>query len=162
MSIQPSHPQSVMPSSHLVLCHPLLLLPPILPSIRVFSNESTLCMRWPKYWSFSFNISFHTVINLHHMSLRFVWECPTRLSLLLNAVSSFPLESVAGCINSAQCIQCSSMLQHASVFYKMPNNIPQSVIPCFICPFISLCTLGSPYLQFIFSFYEQCHYDIHM
>ena len=46
-----------MPSSHLILCCPLLLLPPIPPSIRVFSNESTLRMRWPKYWSFSFNIS---------------------------------------------------------------------------------------------------------
>ena len=49
--------ESVMPSSHLILCHPLLLLPSIPPSIRVFSNESTLCMRSPKYWSFSFNIS---------------------------------------------------------------------------------------------------------
>ena len=49
--------ESMMPSSHLILCHPLLLLPPILPSIRVFSNESTLHMRWPKYWSFSFSIS---------------------------------------------------------------------------------------------------------
>ena len=49
--------ESVMPSSHLILCHPLLLLPPIPPSIRVFSNESTLCMRWPKYWSFSFSIT---------------------------------------------------------------------------------------------------------
>ena len=49
--------KSVMPSSHLILCHPLLLLPPIPPSIRVFSNESTLRMRWPKYWSFSFSIS---------------------------------------------------------------------------------------------------------
>ena len=48
--------ESVMPSSHLILCHPVLLLPPIPPSIRVFSNESTLCMRWPKYWSFSFSI----------------------------------------------------------------------------------------------------------
>ena len=47
----------VMPSSHLILCHPLLLLPPILPSIRVFSSESTLRIRWPKYWSFSFSIS---------------------------------------------------------------------------------------------------------
>ena len=46
-----------MPSSHLILCHPLLLLPPIPPSIRVFSNESTLHMRWPKYWSFSFIIT---------------------------------------------------------------------------------------------------------
>ena len=49
--------ESVMPSSHLILCRPLLLLPPIPPSIRVFSNESTLRMRWPKYWSFSFSIS---------------------------------------------------------------------------------------------------------
>ena len=49
--------ESVMPSSHLILCHPLLLLPPIPPRIRVFSNESALCIRGPKYWSFSFNIS---------------------------------------------------------------------------------------------------------
>ena len=49
--------ESVMPSSHLILYRPLLLLPPIPPSIRVFSNESTFCMRWPKYWSFSFSIS---------------------------------------------------------------------------------------------------------
>ena len=46
-----------MPSNHLILCHPLLLLPSIFPSIRVFSNESALCIRWPKYWSFSFQIS---------------------------------------------------------------------------------------------------------
>ena len=49
--------ESVMPSSHLILCHPLLFLPPIPLSIRVFSNESTLCMRWPKYWSFSFSMN---------------------------------------------------------------------------------------------------------
>ena len=49
--------ESVMSSSHLILCRPLLLGPPIPPSIRVFTNESTLCMRWPKYWSFSFSIS---------------------------------------------------------------------------------------------------------
>ena len=56
----PSKPmsiESVMPSNHLILCHPLLLLPSMFPSIRVFSNESALCTRWPKYWSFSFNIS---------------------------------------------------------------------------------------------------------
>ena len=46
-----------MPSNHLILCHPLLLLSSMFPSIRVFSNESVLCIRWPKYWSFSFNIS---------------------------------------------------------------------------------------------------------
>ena len=59
-SQSPPKPMSiklVMPSSHLILCHPLLLLPSIFPSIRVFSNESTLHIRWPKYWSFSFNIS---------------------------------------------------------------------------------------------------------
>ena len=59
-SRSPPKPMSielVMPSSHLILCHPLLLLPSILPSIRVFSNESALRIRWPKYWSFSFNIS---------------------------------------------------------------------------------------------------------
>ena len=49
--------EKVMPSKHLIFCHPLLLLPSIFPSIRVFSNESVLCIRWPKYWSFSFSIS---------------------------------------------------------------------------------------------------------
>ena len=49
--------ESVMPSNHLILCRPLLLLPSIFPSIRVFSNQSALCIRWPEYWSFSFNIS---------------------------------------------------------------------------------------------------------
>ena len=54
---KPMSIESVMPSNHLILCRPLLLLPSILPSIRVFSNESSLHIRWPKYWSFSFNIS---------------------------------------------------------------------------------------------------------
>ena len=49
--------ESVIPSNHLILCHPLLLLPSVFPSIRIFSNESVLCIRWPKYWSFSFSIS---------------------------------------------------------------------------------------------------------
>ena len=55
-SPKPMSIESVMPSSHLILCRPLLLLPPIPPSIRVFSNESTLRVRWPKYWSLSFSI----------------------------------------------------------------------------------------------------------
>ena len=54
---KPTPIESVMPSNHLILCRPLLLLPSIFPSIRVFSNESALHIRWPKYWSFSFNIS---------------------------------------------------------------------------------------------------------
>ena len=56
--------ESVMPSSHLILCHPLLLLPSVFPSIRVFSSESGLCIRWPKYWSFSFNIILFTLFFL--------------------------------------------------------------------------------------------------
>ena len=55
--LKPMSIKSVMPSSHLILCRPLLLLPPMPPSTRVFSNESALCIRWPKYWSFSFSIS---------------------------------------------------------------------------------------------------------
>ena len=64
-----------MPSNHLILCHPLLLLPSIFPSIRVFSNEAVLCIRWPKYWSFSFNIS---PSNEHPglISFRMVWLDP--------------------------------------------------------------------------------------
>ena len=54
---KPMSLDSMMPSNHLILCHPLLLLPSIFPSIRVFSNESVLPIRWPRYWSFSFNIS---------------------------------------------------------------------------------------------------------
>ena len=61
-----------MPFSHLIFCCPLLLLPPNLPSIRVFSNESTLCIRWPKYWSFSFNIS---PFNEHPGLISFRMDC---------------------------------------------------------------------------------------
>ena len=59
--------ESVMPPNHLILCHPLLLVPLIFPSIRVFSNESALCIRWPKYWSLRFNIS---PSNEHPVSLQ--------------------------------------------------------------------------------------------
>ena len=64
--------ESVMPSNHLILCRPLLLLPSIFPSIRVFSNESALRIRWPKYWSFSFNISPSNE-HLGLMSFRMDW-----------------------------------------------------------------------------------------
>ena len=68
----------VMPSSHLILCHPLLLLSPIPPSSRVFSNESTLRMRWPKYWSFSFSISpsKDPTLNLfnNNMGLKYLYD----------------------------------------------------------------------------------------
>ena len=64
--------KSVMPSNHLILCHPLLLLPSIFPSIRVFSNESALHIRWPKYWNFSFNISLSNEYS-GLISLRIDW-----------------------------------------------------------------------------------------
>ena len=64
--------ESVMPSNHLILCRPLLLLPSIFPNIRVFSNESALCIRWPKHWSFSFNISPCTDAS-RTMSFRMDW-----------------------------------------------------------------------------------------
>ena len=64
--------ESMMPSNHLILCRPLLLLPSIFPSIRVFSNESALHIRWPKYWSFSFNISLS---NEHSELISFRMDC---------------------------------------------------------------------------------------
>ena len=74
------------PSNHLILCHPLLLLPSIFPSIRVFSNESVLCIRWPKYWSFSFSISpsneYSGLISFRMDSLDFLAVQGTLKSLL--------------------------------------------------------------------------------
>ena len=64
--------ESVMPLNHIILCYPLLLLPSIFPSIRVFSNESVLCIRWPKYWSFSFSISLSNKYS-GLIFLRFDW-----------------------------------------------------------------------------------------
>ena len=72
---------SVMPSNHLILCHPLILLPSIFPRTRVFSNESVLCISWPKYWSFSFNISPSSehsgLISLHSKRLSRVFSNTT-------------------------------------------------------------------------------------
>ena len=89
--------KSVMPSSHLILCSPLLLLPPIPPNIRVFSNESTLHMRWPKYWSFSFSASPHPGL----ISFRMDW-----LDLLaVQGTLKSPLQHHS---SKASIIQCSA------------------------------------------------------
>ena len=88
----------VMPSNHLILCHPLLLLPPIPSSIRVFYNESTLCMRWPKYWSFSFSISPSN----EHPGLIFRMDC-----LDLFAVQG-TLKSLQHHSSKASVLQCSA------------------------------------------------------
>ena len=81
---KPMSIESVMPSNHLILCRPLLLLPSIFPSIRVFSNESALRIRWPEYWNFSFIFTFSTIFNKLHgifsillQKLCVWWCCPT-------------------------------------------------------------------------------------
>ena len=88
--------ESVMPSSHLILCRPLLLLPPIPPSIRVFSNESTLCMRWPKYWSFSFSI-----IPSKEPQDRFPSEWPVWISLQSKGLSRVFSNTTVKSVNSS-------------------------------------------------------------
>ena len=96
--------ESVMPSNHLILCHPLLLLPSILPSIRVFSNEPTLRVRWPKYWSFSFSIS-PSKEHLGLISFRMDW-----LDLL----------AIQGTLKSLLQHHSSkaSILQHSALFWR--------------------------------------------
>ena len=92
----------VMPSSHLILCCPLFLLPPIPPSIRVFSNEPTVCMRWPKYWSFSFSIIPSK-------------EIPGRISFRMDWLD---LLAVQGTLKSLlqHHISKASILQHSAFF----------------------------------------------
>ena len=102
--------ESVMPSNHLILCHPLLLLPSIFPSIRVFSNEKVLCIRWPNFWSFSFSISLSNEYS-RLISFRIDW---------------FDLFGVQGTLKSllqhhsskASVLRCSAlfMVQHSHPF----------------------------------------------
>ena len=105
--------ESVMPPSHLIFCRPLLHLPPIPPSIRVFSNESSLHMRWPKYWSFSFSISSS---NEHPgpISFRMDW-----LDLL--AVQGTCKSLLQHHRSKASILQCSAMAPHSSTLaWKIP------------------------------------------
>ena len=110
--LKPMSIESVMPSNHLVLCHPLLPLPPIAPSIWVFSNESTLCIRWPKYWRFIFSISPSNKYS-GLISFRIDWfdlpgAWPSNLSLCASAqelvkcfqllVRKFSLHVLPGCL----------------------------------------------------------------
>ena len=106
--LKPMSIKLVMPSSHLILCHPLLLLPPILPSIRVFSNESTLRMRWPKNWRFSFNIS---PSNEHSGLIAF------RMDLL-------DLLAVQGTLESSPTPQFKSINSLALSFFHSPTLNP--------------------------------------
>ena len=101
--------KSVMPSNHLILCRPLLLLPSIFPSIRVFSNESTLCIRWLKYWSFRFSISPSNKYS-GLISLRIVW---------------FDLLAVEGTLKSLLQYHSlkTSILQHSAFFMVQLSNL---------------------------------------
>ena len=101
--------ESVMPSNHLILCHPLLLLPSVFPNIRVFSNESTRRMRWPKYWSFNFNMS---PSNEHPglISFRMDW-----LDLLArDSQESFPAPLLKSIILSLSSLPPTPRLSHTS------------------------------------------------
>ena len=113
--------ESVMPSNHLILCHPLLLLPSIFPSIRVFSNESALCIRWPKYWSFSFKIS---PTNEHPglISFRMDW-----LDLL--AVQGTLKSLIQHHSSKASILQCSGYRTKASKKKKKRANNEMNFFP---------------------------------
>ena len=100
--------ESVMPSNHLILCHPLLLLPSIFPSIRVFSNESVLCVRWPKYWSFNFSVTLSSGY-LGLISFRRDW-----LALL----------SVQGTLKSLQCHVSKGWILRCSAFFIVQLSHP--------------------------------------
>ena len=118
--------ESVMPSSHLILCCPLLLLPPIPPSIRVFSNESTLSMRWPKYWHFSFSISSS-------------YEHPRLISFRMDWLD---LLAVQGTLKSLLQYHSSkaSILQR-SAFFTVWLSVKVSHCYCVACQFLFLCLL---------------------
>ena len=108
--------ESVMPSSHLILCSPLLLLPPIPPSIRVFSNESTLHMRWPKYWSFSFSI-FPSK------------EIPGLISFRMDWLDLFAVQGTLKSLlqhhsSKASILQCSAFFKSNSHIHTQPLEKP--------------------------------------
>ena len=100
--------ESVMPSSHLILCHPLLLLPPIPPSIRVFSKESTRCMRWPKYCSFSFSIIPSK-------------EIPGLISFRMDWLD---LLAVQGTLKSLQLHSSKALILRRSAFFTVQHSNP--------------------------------------
>ena len=121
--------KSVMPSSHLILCRPLLLLPPIPPSIRVFSNESTLHMRWPKYWSFSFSIIPSKEIP-GLISFRMDW-----LDLLATAEASLGefWALLYQCVRWLQCFGSLSILWHClslRLEWKLTFSSPVATAEC--------------------------------
>ena len=100
--------ESVMPPNHLILCHPLLLLPSIFPSIRAFSSELALCIRWPKYWSFSFSISPSSEYS----------------GLISFSIDWFDLPAVQGTLKSLLPHHDAKASVHCSVFYMVHLSYP--------------------------------------
>ena len=134
--------ESVMPSSHLILCHPLLLFPSVYPSIRVFSNKSALHIRWPKYWSFSFSISPSK--NKGLISLKKLSKDKGLISL---RVDRFDLLTVQGTLKSliqyhslkASILQCSAffMVQFSHPYMTTGKSLALAM-QIFICQLMSL------------------------
>ena len=123
--------ESVMPSNHLILCHPLLLLPSIFPSIRVFSNESALRIRWPKYWSFNFSIS-HSSEYLGLISFRMDW-----LDLL--AVQGTLKSLLQHHSSKASILQCSAFFMvQLSHPYMTTGKIKALTVQTFVSKVMSL------------------------
>ena len=120
--------ESVMPSSHLILCHPLLLLPSVFPSIRVFSNESALCIRWPKYWSFSFR--FSSVQSLSCIQLFATqWTAARQASLSVTNSQSLPeLMSIESVMPYNHLILCRPLLLLPSIFPSIRVFSNESVL----------------------------------
>ena len=133
-----------MPSRHLILSRPLLLLPPISPSIRVFSNESTLPMRWPKYWSFSFNISpssEHSRLIFFRMDWLHLLAVQGTLKSLLQHYNS-KASILLHCRRILYCPSdsakrrryCWSIVAHQPAFYPQINNPGSMAIQSAQCP----------------------------
>ena len=109
---------SVRPSNHLIFCHPLLLLPSIFPSVRVFSNESTLCVTWPKYWSFSFSISTSPSNEYSGLiSFRVDW-----FDLLVKGPSTSPAPQIESINSSVLSLPYGPALTSTHDYWKNPHS----------------------------------------
>ena len=136
--------ESMMPSNHIILCHPLLLLPSIFPSMRVFSNESALRIRWPKFWSFSFNIS---PSNEHSGLISFRMDCldllavqGTLKSLLQHHGWKASWLSLVKCLYSSIFVFCVYIIGFCFVIImRVIHNmywkiVSQNSFHCYLCP----------------------------
>ena len=149
-----------MPSSYLILCRPLLLLPPIPPSIRVFSNESTLRRMWPKYWSFSFSI-IPSKEQPGLISFRMDWLDLLAVQGTLRSLLQYQFKS----INSSSVPLCSPNCDICAIYRGKVEGIMTGLLkqPYNYKQFVSQLTLTpkcSKTLKRHFQFFGQCHYQL--